>query len=161
MKNIAFILLFSILTVTAQASEDVCRGYRSSQIAEVKQDFQNCLLDFPKENDNNVVMIDLTKEKIQCMQQLAYRIFEIFYASTRDVKAQQFDSFVKSALEQGYNLEQGSDIGKHWHISTFYEVGAVNSAYIMVHDLVKDYIHTMELECMEISDDALLEMKNR
>lgn len=157
MKKVC-ILIFSLLTFNAVA-EDKCFGVRAGQIAELKHNFQECSLNFPKGTDTDAVMISVTKDKIKCMQNVAYKVFDIFYKSTSDDKKKQFDDFVKMVTEQGHNLEQGSDIGKHWRTGSMYELSALTYAYISVYHLVKEYIHNMELECVDFSDDALEELK--
>ena len=143
------VLFFCIVSLNVQA-ETICKGITAQQITLLKQDFDNCLLDFPEGTDSNIVMINITSEKIDCMQNVAHKVFDLFYESTKSEKYKQFENFVKVAKEQGRNIEMGSDIGKHWHTTTLYELGSLNYAYVLVHNLVKDYIHYMELECSEI-----------
>ena len=68
---------------------------------------------------------------------------------------------MEAVQEQSYNLEIGSDIGKHRHTSSFYELGALNRSYVAVHNMVKDYIKYMKIECEDIPDASINEMKNK
>ena len=159
MKKLLIILLCLISFNTR--AENVCIGERSKKLSAIEDRFQSCLLDFPKDNDDNSLMTDITRDKIKCLQNVADDIFSAFYSSNKEEKRRQFAKFIEAAQEQSYNLEIGSDLGKHWHISTFYELGYVNHSYVLVHNMVKDYINYMKQECEEIPDEAIKEMKDK
>ena len=142
-------------------AEAICQGNRAEQIKIIEQEFDKCLLDFPEGTDSNAVMINITKDKIECIKNVADMIFNVFYSSTKEEKQKQFEKYTKAVQEQSYNLEIGSDIGKHWHTSSFYELGAVNRSYVTIHNMIKDYIEYMKSECEDLPDETIEEMKNK
>lgn len=156
-KLLMILLFFFCFDVKA---ETLCKGQRAELLDNIENNFQYCLLDFPKDS-NNELMINITQDKIKCLQHVADDIFNAFYSSTREDKHYQFEKFIEAVQEQSYNLEIGSDLSKHWHTSSFYELGYINHAYVMIHNVVKDYISYMKQECAEIPDEAIEEMKDR
>lgn len=142
-------------------AEVLCQGHRAEQIMVIEQEFDKCMLDFPEGTDSNVVMINITKDKIECVKNVADIIFDTFYSSTKEEKHKQFGKYMEAVQEQNYNLEIGSDIGKHWHTSSFYELGVLNRSYVAIHNMVKDYIKYMKSECDEIPDASINEMKDK
>ena len=92
------------------------------------------------------------------LEKTADLIFDGFYSSTKEDKKKQFANFVKAATEQGYNLEIGSDIGKRFHTTIFYELGAANYTYVMLHNLLKNYITYMKSECEELPDKDIKDL---
>ena len=157
--KIVYILFLSLWFCGEACAQNECLGVRANQIAELKQNFQECLLVYPDGADTDAVMVNVTRDKIKCMQHVAYLVFDAFYKSSKGERQKQFDDFVQAVIEQGYNLEQRSDIGKHWHTGKMYELGAYTHAYIAVHDMVEEYIRSMETECVDFSNDALEELK--
>lgn len=159
MKKMLIILL-CLISFNAR-SENLCVGERAEKIQFIEYKFQSCLLDFSQGNDSNVFMINITHDKIKCLQDVADDIFNAFYSSNKEEKHSQFSKFIEVVQEQSYNLEIGSDLGKHWHTSTFYELGYINHTYVLVHNMVRDYINYMKQECEEIPDEAIKEMNDK
>lgn len=156
-----WLCIFCCFIVFISDAEAICQGDRAEQIKVIEQEFDKCLLDFPEGTDSNIVMINITEDRIKCIKNVADVIFDTFYYSTKEEKRKQFEKYIDAVQEQSYNLEMGSDIGKHWHTSSFYELGAVNHSYVTIYNMVKEYIQYIKSECDDLPDEAINEMKNK
>ena len=158
MKKLWIICLLCFFSTFDVCAEESCIGPRAKKIETIERRFHSCLLDFPTGTDSNELMLQITQEKTECLEKTADLIFDGFYSSTKEDKKKQFANFVKAATEQGYNLEIGSDIGKRFHTTIFYELGAANYTYVMLHNLLKSYITYMKSECEELPDKDIKDL---
>ena len=167
MKKVLF-LIMCLCVVQVQAATQVnsvnenhCIGKRAEVIQEIERDFDNCnkirRLDIAK---SNAEMDNIYYDATECLQAVAHKIFERYYTKTEEESKENFDDLVKSIYKYNHNLFQKSDIGLEFYRAAIYNTQAISGAYVMVKEIVKEYITEIKQECEEFSEEDIEEMKN-
>ncbi len=99
-------------------------------------------------------MLKAYDKSIDCMREVAYKIFDRYYTHYNKATKEHFDNYVSVVADISYDVTQRSDWGGNIRMAEVYVLQAKGRAFVMVRNLVGEYIKEIRDECAEAYDFA-------
>lgn len=156
MKWLVFICFFIVFFISfnANAQGVVCPAEESAAIDKLGQALSNCMVDYGEDEWRTSEMLKAYDRAIDCMQGVAYQIFDRYYTHNNKTVKAHFDNYVHMMTDISHDVIQGSDWGGHIRTAEVYTLQAAGRAQLMVRTLVWEYIKEIRDECAEAYDFA-------
>ena len=136
-----------ILPFYASANETTCLSSESqTQIQNIEKELAKCKVNMP-ENPSTVDMNNATYNAVDCVTEVAYKIFELYYTENNKTVRKDFDALVKTIYSHSHNLIQSSDVARKFYNGTMYNTIAIGHAHYMIKNIVNEYIQQIKKEC--------------
>lgn len=143
------VLVCFFVAFNANALEGRCPADESLAIDKLEQELNNCKItcgDTPSTADMN----NAAYNAVDCVVGVAHKIFDTYYATSVQESKDRFDKLVTAVYDHSHHLVQESDFARQTYTGTMYNTMAIGKAYVIMKEIVSDYIREIRDEC----DDA-------
>lgn len=135
--------------------EGVCPAEEISEIDKLEQEWKKCaVVDYGKDEWRTSEMLKAYERSIDCMREVAYKIFDRYYTHYNKATKEHFDIYVNVVTDISFDIIQRSDFAVGIRMAEVYVLQAAGSSHVLVKNLVGDYIKEIRDECAEAYDFA-------
>ncbi len=143
------VLVCFLLSFNANAQAGHCPADESLAIDKLEQELNDCKITYG-ETPSTADMNNAAYNAVKCIVGVAHKIFDRYYATTAQESKDRFDKLVTAVYDHSHHLVHDSDFARETYTGTMYNTIAIGKAYVIMKEIVKDYIKEIRDEC----DDA-------
>lgn len=151
MKWLVLVCFFVAFNANARGGH--CPADESLAIDKLEQELNNCaVVDYGEDEWRTSEMLKAYDRSIDCMQKVAYQIFDKYYMHYNKSVKENFDNYVSAVTDISFDISQRSDMGRSIRMAEVYVLEAAGYTHFMVKNLVNDYIKEIRDECDDVHE---------
>ena len=148
MKWLSLILILSAFNAYAQ--EAVCPQKEIEVFDDLEHKLKVCtVVDYGEDEWRTSEMLKAYNRSIECMQKVAYELFDKYYKNSNKTTKEHFDDYVNAVIGVSNDITFGSDWGVNIRGGEVYSLQAAGYAHFMIKSIIGEYIKEIREECAE------------